>query len=573
MVDRGPLALPGALSFWGLTPKIGRNLAPVILDAIHSPADLRQLPPEQLPALCAELREFLQQNTDTKEGHIRSSLGVTELSVALHYVLQTPADKLIWDVGHQAYIHKILTGRKERFHTNRKLGGLSGFTSSAESDYDPFGAGHSSTSVSAAVGFARAAALAGDSRQQVAVIGDGALTGGMSFEALNDLGATRLNVLIVINDNRSSIDENVGALAGYTSYQNYFSALGIAYLGDCDGHDVTALVQKFRTAVAESGPRVVRVVTEKGKGRWPQQGSGAKLPGFQEDFAEEVLSLAETDPNLVAITPAMLSGSGLQRLRQKYPERCYDVGIAEQHAVSMAAAMAADGWRPLVHLYATFAQRAYDQIIHDVVLPGLPVVFCLDRAGLAGADGSTHHGAFDVGSLNSLPGIVLAAPLDGGHLRQLMREAFADRRPWFIRYPKDSYTALRPAGTSPVEPVILKSGHGKLVISFGAIGREVHRALEGSALAHADWPVLQAFAKDQALKWAEEFDEIITVEENALRGGLGDTLRAVLSDHQRFTPVSSLGLPDSFVPHGTREELLRMAGLDAASIRTFLGLP
>ena len=545
----------------------------MFLEKINIPSDLKQLKINELRELCNELREFLQNNTNTKEGHIRSSLGVTELSVALHFVLDTPQDILIWDVGHQAYIHKILTGRKSSFRTNRLKGGISGFTRSSESEYDPFGAGHSSTSISAAVGFALSDKLRANRREVVAVIGDGAFTGGMSFEALNYLGEQQLDVLVILNDNQSSIDANVGALAQAGSYDQYCRSLQIQYLGHCDGNDIKELVERLEMALEVDGPRLLKVNTQKGRGRKTLARSESSLPGFQEVFAVSILNIANQQPDLVAVTPAMLSGSGLGAFKDKYPERCFDVGIAEQHAVTMAAALAAAGRRPLVHLYSTFAQRAYDQIIHDVALQSLPVVFCLDRAGLVGQDGGTHHGSFDPGFLNTLPNCSITAPIDGQALDELLRMAFSRNSPWFIRYPKASYQNI------PDKPAIeygrarlIKKGSGKVVLSFGSIGMEVQQAIQNSDVAHYDFCFLKPLDEETLCEIAESFDEVYTVEENSPRGGLGDAVRAKFADSSFRVMVKSRALPDAFMEHATRNELLELAGLDVQSLRQFLGL-
>lgn len=545
-----------------------------LLTKINTPADLRKLSLPELTHLCAELREFMQQQTTTKEGHINSSLGVTELTVALHHLFNTPQDVLIWDVGHQAYIHKILTGRKGKFKNNRQKDGLAGFTSSHESEYDPFGAGHSSTSISAAVGFAMANRLRKSHQKAVAVIGDGALTGGMSFEALNYLGQQQLDVLVVLNDNQSSIDKNIGALAEYGDYENYCKALNIKYLGECDGNDLETLLPALREARDQSGARLLRVNTLKGKGRKPDLVVAKPSLGFQEVFTESLIALARADERIVALSPAMLSGSGLSAFQKEFPDRCFDVGIAEQHAVTMAAGLATAGFRPVVHLYSTFAQRAYDQIIHDVALQNLPVIFVLDRAGLVGQDGATHHGAFDPGFLSTIPNLTIGAPLDGASLRGLLQEALAQGGPWAIRYPKDSFKEIH---TSPELPcgksLLLKAGSEKAVLSFGAIGAEVAKAVAGTSFAHYDFPYLKPLDEEELEKIGQTFTEIITVEENSARGGLGDSVRAFFAIKNLSIRVRSIALPDRFVPHATRQEQLQMCGLDAESIRAFLGAP
>ena len=542
----------------------------MILDKINIPADLKQLPVEQLPQLCEELKTFVRSTTKTKEGHINASLGVTELTVALHYVLNAPHDILVFDVGHQAYVHKVLTGRKGEFHTNRKKGGISGFTKRQESLYDPFGAGHSSTSISAVSGFAEADVLKGISRNRVAVIGDGALTGGMSFEAINYIGERKLDTLIVLNDNDQSIDENHGALAQLKSYKKYFESLGVNYLGDVDGTDVIKLVEVFGDSLQQSGARCIRVVTSK---KFPKERSKPLPPvgnvTFQDALGKTVLRLGRVENNLVVISPAMLSGGGFSEFLKEFPARTFDVGIAEQHAVTMAAAMAAGGAVPLVHLYSTFAQRTYDQIVHDAALQDLHMVFCLDRAGLVGEDGPTHHGAFDIGFLNTVPDVRILAPIDGGELEEMLAYAVQNKGVWFIRYPKSAtiYAQSDSALFKP-EPQLLKYGSEKLILSLGSVGVEVAKAVEGLPYAHYNIRQLKPWDDVWLEELASTYEVIVTVEENSPRGGLGDTVRASLSfsglDELR---VRSIALPDQFVEHGTREELLQLCGLDSDSLR------
>lgn len=511
----------------------------------------------------------MRTTTKTKAGHINASIGVTELTVALHYVFNTPHDVLVWDVGHQSYVHKVLTGRKNQFYTNRKRGGISGFTKRSESLYDPFGAGHSSTSISAVAGFAEADALSGIKRNRVAVIGDGALTGGMSFEALNYIGERKLDVLIVLNDNDQSIDENHGALSQLKSYKQFFESLGVKYIGDADGTNVESLVELLQSRVGETGPRCIRVTTSK---RFPAtKVDTAANPSitFPDVVGMTAVKIAREEEKLVVISPAMLSGGGFNDFQKEFPRRTYDVGIAEQHAVTMAAAMAAGGAIPIVHLYSTFAQRAYDQIIHDAVLQDLHMVVCLDRAGVVGEDGPTHHGTFDVGFLNTLPGVNILAPMDGDELEGMLKYAVANKGVWFVRYPKSSTSYTQ--GSSSVfsiEPKVLKEGKEKLVLSFGALGAEVQNALEEQSFAHVNIRQLKPWNDSWFAEVASQYDCIITVEENSPRGGLGDTVRASLSrskmDRLR---VRSFSLPDEFVENGSRAELLQLCGLDSESLR------
>ena len=519
------------------------------------------------------MRDFLQDNTSEKEGHIQSSLGVTELSVALHYTFDTPHDILIWDVGHQAYVHKLLTGRKDAFHTNRQQKGLSGFTSRAESPYDPFGTGHSSTSLSAAAGFALAQRIkATKSRQVVAVIGDGALTGGMSFEALNQIGEEVLDILIILNDNKSSIDENRGALAQRDSYRHYFSSLGINYLGECDGHELPSLLANLETAKNTPGPRLLRVNTTKGQGRRTQVVRKKLVPGFQQVFAKTMTEVAQNEERLVLISPAMLSGGGFGDFAGRFPDRCYDVGIAEQHAVTLAAGLAADGMLPVVHLYSTFAQRAYDQVIHDVALQGLPVIFAIDRAGLVGADGSTHHGVFDPGFFNTIPNLRISAPATSRQLSGTLKRAVGAEVPCVIRFPKAQLSEnleqkqMREKAGDIFE---LQTGRRAVVFSFGAIAGQVQQAAEGLDMAHYQLNSLKPFPHDEVRRLGQESDRILTVEENSARGGLGDTLRASLAESGIRKIVQSRSLPDQFIEHGSRDEQLAACQLNAKSLRSF----
>lgn len=547
----------------------------MILDRINTPFDLRKLSVEELPSLCDELRSYLQSTTDEKEGHIRSSLGVTELTVALHYSLNTPKDILIWDVGHQAYIHKIITGRKQAFNTNRQKDGLAGFTSRQEGDYDPFGAGHSSTSISAAAGFALADKLRKNvDRNVVAVIGDGAITGGMSFEALNYLGEAKLNVLVILNDNKSSIDQNRGALAEQNNYRSYCDSLGIDFLGECDGHDMTHLVEVLNDAKQQKGPRLLKVNTIKGKGRNPSSTTTPAPPGFQQVFAQSLLDLMRKNEKVVVISPAMLSGGGLSALASEYPDRCIDVGIAEQHAVTLAAGLAADGMVPVVHLYSTFAQRAYDQIIHDVALQNLHVIFAIDRAGLVGRDGNTHHGVFDPGFFNTIPNLQICSPVNSTLLSDALQSAVDGSLPTIIRFPKNQLNPVLEQigmedmgeGVNALSPI----GGDIAVISFGIIAANVQEAITGLSVTHYNLNKLKPFPQKAIRDLAKSHRVFVTVEENSARGGLADSLRAFFSESRIETRVLSLSLPDSFVGHASRSELLKDLDLDPLSIRKAL---
>ena len=546
----------------------------MILDRINIPADLRKIPEEELPQLCDELRAFVQENTSQKEGHIRSSFGVTELSVALHYLLNTPVDILIWDVGHQAYIHKVLTGRKNSFHTNREPGGLSGFTSRQESEYDPFGAGHSSTSISAAAGFAMADKLRGNtSRKVVSVIGDGAMTGGMSFEALNHIGEEKLDVLIILNDNHSSIDDNRGALAERESYDQYARALGIEYLGECDGHDMSKLLTTLRAALQVSGPRILKVNTIKSKGYIGSVAQKSSIPDFQEVCANTLTELAAENEKIIVISPAMLAGGGLHKFAERFLGRCVDVGIAEQHAVTFAAGLAADGMIPVVHLYSTFAQRAYDQIIHDVALQDLHVIFVIDRAGLVGADGSTHHGVFDPGFFNTVPNLRITAPMNSGILRETITGALDLPGPHIIRIPKDRlHPALEDQQPDQLGDGVfrLRKGKGIAVISFGILAGNVQEALKELNYSHYNFNQLKPLPGQPLKEIASNYRVLVTIEENSARGALGDSIRAFLAAEEITTRVISHTLPDRFVGHASRTELLARNGLDTESLSKLL---
>ncbi|MEQ9262947.1 MAG: 1-deoxy-D-xylulose-5-phosphate synthase [Owenweeksia sp.] len=545
-----------------------------ILDSVHKPEDIRRLEPFELPGLAEELRSFMLKTTKTKAGHIQSSLGVVELTIALHYSYNTPEDVLIWDVGHQAYVHKLLTGRKEVFASNRKKGGLSGFTKRSESEYDPFGAGHSSTSISAAVGFAEADRLLKRERQYIAVLGDGALTGGESFEALNYLGERQLNVTVVLNDNESSIDSNVGALAHYGNYEALCKAFQIDYYCGIDGHNVESLINTFSEVRGNPRPKMIKVDTQKGKGWSPQSSPVIKNAqnSFQDIFAETLIELARSDERVVAVTPAMLSGSGLDLFQREFPDRTFDVGIAEQHAVTFSAAMSANGLKPFCHLYSTFSQRAYDQIIHDVALQNLPVVFCLDRAGLVGEDGPTHHGSFDPGFLNTIPNLIIAAPMDGISLKGTMHTALASNSPFVIRFPKGgSFEEKLPLPPIPIGQLRkLKAGKEKAVISFGAIGLEVMKALESTSYAHYDLLYLKPIDSQKIKEIFIDFEEVIVVEENSAAGAAGETINGLKNAWAYSSRLKCRVLPDSFVEHASRQELLEITGLDHKSLRRFI---
>jgi 1-deoxy-D-xylulose-5-phosphate synthase len=553
-----------------------------------------------LPQLCEEIRAFFIEKILKNGGHFSANLGVVELTVALHYVYDFQEDKLVWDVGHQAYIHKLLTGRKAEFDTIRKLNGLSGFPKMDESDFDHFGTGHSSTSISAVMGMAEGALLDKKENHHIAVIGDGSLTGGMAFEALNNLGVSKANVLVIVNDNQMGIDPNLGAINTHLAEidgikPNLFENLGLKYDGPRDGHDVLALVDYLEKQKTKSGPQVLHIKTIKGKGYEPAEKAQTDwhsvsyvkinpfkpktLEGkplkFQEVFGHTLLELAEKDERVVGITPAMPSGSSMKIMMQAMPHRVFDVGIAEQHAVTFAAGLALEGKRPFCNIYSSFAQRAFDQIIHDVALQNIPVIFCLDRAGLVGADGPTHHGAFDLAFLNAIPNLTILSPMDEHELRNMMYWAkdYEDG-PVVIRYPrgsgshidfKNEVRALE-IGSSRT----LTSGNKIAVISIGQIGIKVQKAIQAknleSDVTHVDARFMKPLDLSRVGELFRSFDKIITVEESCLLGGFGQQIKALAQDSLYKGTITSLGLPDVFVEHGEIEELRAKYGIDAEGI-------
>lgn len=603
-----------------------------LLNAIGDPADLRALPAEQLPALASEVREYLLHSVSQSGGHLAAGLGTVELTIALHYVFNTPDDKLVWDVGHQAYPHKILTGRRERMPTIRKQDGLSAFPCRTESPYDTFGVGHSSTSISAALGMAIAAGLQGRDAHAVAIIGDGGLTGGMAFEALNHAGALDANLLVILNDNEMSISPNVGAMNNYLAkllsgrfYSTIregskqllknrmptvwelarraeehvkgmvapgtlFEELGFNYIGPIDGHDLDTLVTTLRNLRNTNGPRFLHIVTKKGKGYLPAEkdpvayhGVGTfdpskdhlpkakpSTPTYTEVFGKWLCDMAEKDPRLLGVTPAMREGSGLVEFEKRFPDRYFDVGIAEQHAVTLAAGQACEGFKPVVAIYSTFLQRGYDQLVHDVVLQDLPVLFAIDRAGLVGPDGPTHAGSFDITYLRCLPGIVLMAPADENECRQMLYTGFQHNGPAAVRYPRgkgpgaavEESMTLLPIGKAEVR----RKGKGIAILAFGSM---VTPALEAGETLDAT-VINMRFIKplDEAciLEMAASHDLIVTVEENTVAGGAGNGVNEVLNAHGIKTPILTIGLPDRFIEQGSREEVLTDAGLDTAGI-------
>ncbi len=616
-----------------------------LLNKIDSPADLRKLQPEQLVQVSDELRQFIIDVVCNNPGHFGASLGVVELTVALHYVFNTPYDKIIWDVGHQAYGHKILTGRRDVFSTNRKYKGISGFPKMAESEYDAFGTGHSSTSISAALGMAIAAKSKGENRQVVAIIGDGAMTAGQAFEGLNNAGIGNSDLLVILNDNNIAIDANVGALkeylldittsktynrfkdkiwnmlgifgrhspgarrlaaqleAGFKSTildkSNLFEGLNFRYFGPIDGHDVMHLSKVLEDLKRIPGPKLLHCITTKGKGfkhaeedqtTFHAPGKFDKQTGeifaspnadsilsFQEVYGRTMLELAEQNENIRAITPAMPTGSSLNIMMSKMPERVYDVGIAEQHAVTFSAGLATLGLIPYCHIYSSFIQRAYDQIIHDVALQKLHVIFCIDRGGLVGADGATHHGFFDIAYLRSVPNMVVTAPMDEKEMRNLLYTAQLNKNkgPFSIRYPrakglyKDWYQPFCEIEIGRSR--LLKEGNDIAILSIGYPGNTVASVLkklesERISIAHYDMRFvapLDTTALDEIFK---KFRYIITVEDGILKGGFGSAIAEYMSDNGYNSEIRRLGIPDYFVEHGTQDELYRECGYDAEGI-------
>jgi 1-deoxy-D-xylulose-5-phosphate synthase len=617
-----------------------------LLHRVNSPADLKAFSPEELIALCGELREFIIDIVSQNPGHVGANLGVVELTVALHTVFDAPEDKLIWDVGHQAYGHKILTGRRDVFHTNRKYKGISGFPKMSESIYDAFGVGHSSTSISAALGIAMGMKSQGkENHQVVAIIGDGSLTGGMAFEGLNNAGIQNTNLLVILNDNNIAIDPNVGALKeylvdittsktynkfrneiwhllGYISrinphareyaqkleaslksiflrQSNLFEALNFRYFGPVDGHDVLHLVEVLKDLRDIPGPKILHLLTTKGKGFQSAEenqtvfhspgkfdrktGEILKLQSdqqqpvrYQDVFGLTLTELAENNKHILGITPAMPTGCSMNIMMEKMPGRVFDVGIAEQHAVTFSAGLATQGFIPFCNIYSSFMQRAYDQIIHDVAIQKLPVVMCLDRAGLVGDDGATHHGAFDLACLRSIPGLTIAAPMNELELRNLMYTAqLRNTGPWVIRYPRG--LGVIPDWNQPFSELtlgkgrLLKEGQGLAILSIGHPGNFVTEAIatlekEGINPTHADLRFLKPLDGELLHRIFKSHRQIITVEDGVITGGMGSAILEFMADNGYQAEVIRLGIPDHFVDHGTQSELWRDCGYDVQGI-------
>jgi 1-deoxy-D-xylulose-5-phosphate synthase len=606
-----------------------------LLDRIDIPADLRALSEHQLEQVAAEVRAYLLDSVSRSGGHFAAGLGSVELTVALHYLYNTPEDRIVWDVGHQAYPHKILTGRKERLHTIRKWNGLAPFPKRDESPYDTFGVGHSSTSISAALGMAIAAQLSGSRRRAVAVIGDGAMTAGVAFEALNHAGDLGTDLLVILNDNNMSISPNVGALSNrfaqilsgklYTTVREgskkvlsqmpsvwelarraeehvkglivpgtLFEEFGFNYIGPVDGHDLPGLLHTLRNVQQLRGPQLLHVITRKGKGYAPAEADPVKYhgvtpfdpalgivpsgkqsaPTYSDVFGDWVCDMAARDRRLVAITPAMREGSGLVRFEREHPERYFDVAIAEQHAVNVAAGMACDGLKPVVAIYSTFLQRGYDQVVHDVANQNLPVVFALDRAGLVGADGPTHNGSYDISFLRCLPNLTLMAPADEDECRQMLYTAFTLDGPSAVRYPRGGGPGVTPESEMRAVPVgkaeLRRRGRNVAILSFGVMlapALEVGERLDASVV---NMRFVKPLDRELLLELAGSHALLVTIEENTVAGGAGSAVNECLVEAGVTVAVANYGLPDRLIQHGTRDEMLADAGLTAPAFETFV---
>ena len=617
-----------------------------LLGNINNPDDLKKIPKDQLHQVCNELRQYIIDIVSVHGGHFAASLGVVELSVALHYIYNTPYDQLVWDVGHQAYGHKILTGRRDQFVTNRKYKGLSGFPKRSESEYDTFGVGHSSTSISAALGMAMAAKYKGENRKSIAVIGDGSLTAGMAFEAMNHAGVADSDVLIILNDNCMSIDPNVGALKEYltdiatsptynkvrdeiwnllgkmpvgkstsrslaskleasvkgmvSKSSNLFEALQLRYFGPIDGHNITNLVDTLKDLRDIPGPKLLHVITTKGKGyelaekdqtKWHAPGLFDKVTGeiikkkidtpqapkYQDVFGHTLVELAEANPLIMGVTPAMPSGSSLKFMMDKMPDRAFDVGICEQHAVTLSAGLATQGMRVFCNIYSSFMQRAFDQVVHDVAIQKLPVVLCLDRAGLVGEDGPTHHGCYDISYLRCIPNLIVSAPMNEQELRNLMYTAQLDSTglPFVIRYPRGE--GVMPVWKTPLTAIEIgkgrkiKDGKEVAILSFGHPGNFATTAIrnlrsEGIDPAHYDIRFVKPLDETLLHEVFTNYSKIVTVEDGTVVGGFGSAILEFMNAHGYKADVSILGIPDRLVEHGTLKELYRECAYDAAGI-------
>lgn len=620
------------------------NMGEHLLNRINFPTDLHQLSEEQLPEVCAELRQYIIDVLSENPGHLGASLGTVELTVALHYVFNAPYDRIVWDVGHQAYGHKILTGRRETFHTLRKFGGISGFPNPAESEYDAFIAGHASNSISAAMGMAVASALKHEDRHVIAVIGDGAMTGGLAFEGLNNASVNPNNLLIILNDNNMAIDHSVGGLSQYlvdittsqaynkmrydvyrglkkinliddsrrdnilrfnnslkallTQQHNLFEGFSIRYFGPVDGHDVGYLVKLLNDIKDMQGPKLLHIKTKKGKGFKPAEESATEwhAPGrfnketgeriivhklnepqlYQDVFGHTLVELAEKDERIVGITPAMPTGCSMTYLMKEFPDRAFDVGIAEGHAVTFSAGLAKEGMIPFCNVYSSFMQRAYDMVIHDVALQKLHLILCLDRAGLVGEDGATHHGVFDLAYLRPIPNLVISSPLNEWDLRNLMYTGYKiSDDPFVIRYPRGKGEKSDWRNEMQILPIgkgrKLREGNDIAVLSLGPIGNEAMKAIdqveqEGISVAHYDMIYLKPLDEALLHEVGRKFKRIITIENGVIAGGLGSAVLEFMADHG-YTPfVKRIGVPDQFIEHGSIPELYKLCGMDADSI-------
>lgn len=582
-----------------------------LLDQINFPDELRQLEVNELPQVAQELRDFIIDVVSQKGGHLGASLGVVELTIALHYVFNTPQDLLIWDVGHQAYGHKILTGRKDIFHKNREQYGISGFPKRSESEYDAFGVGHSSTSISAVLGMAIASKLKGDfCKQHIAIIGDASLASGMAFEGLNHAGVTDANLLVILNDNAIGIDPSVGALKNYLTAvkegknpkeNNIIKSLNFDYSGPVDGHNLPKLISELERLKKVKGPKFLHVITTKGKGLQLAEVDQVKYhapgkfeaktgkihpsneenlpPKFQDVFGHTLVELAELNEKIIGITPAMPTGSSMKFMMDKFPDRAFDVGIAEQHAVTLAAGMATQGMVVFCNVYSTFLQRAYDQVIHDVALQNLPVIFCLDRAGFVGEDGATHHGIFDIAYLSCIPNMILAAPLNEIELRNLMFTAqLGLENPIAIRYPRGRGEIIdwqQPFEKMKIgKALCLQKGTKKAILSTGTIGKNVTKALNSifnkEDYSHYHFPFIKPLDKEVLIKIAENNDSIITIEDGVKIGGFGSLVEDFYADNEILIPIKKLGVPDQFIEQATVVQQQEICEIDVNSLINFL---
>jgi len=578
-----------------------------LLSKINNPSDLKKLSANQLPQLAKELRDFIIDVVSKKEGHLGASLGVVELTIALHYVFNTPDDVLVWDVGHQAYGHKILTERRAVFHTNRALNGISGFPKISESSYDTFGVGHSSTSISAALGMALASQLKGDfEKQHIAIIGDASIASGMAFEGLNHAGVTDANLLVILNDNAIGIDLSIGALKNYLTavkegknpkQNNIIKSLNFDYSGPIDGHDLPKLISELERLKLVKGPKFLHVITTKGKGLQLAEEDQVKYhapgkfdaktgeihlknevdlpPKFQDVFGHTLVELAQNNDKIIGITPAMPTGSSMKYMMEAFPKRAFDVGIAEQHAVTLAAGMATQGMVVFCNIYATFMQRAYDQLIHDVALQNLPVIFCLDRAGLVGEDGATHHGVFDIAFLNCIPNVIIAAPKDEIELRNIMFTASEGlNKPIAIRYPRGRGEIIN--WQLPFEKIEigtikeLQKGSKIAVFSTGTIGNNVTKALHAvenvGVFSHYHFPFIKPLDEKAVIELISVHNQVITIEDGVVKGGFGSQINSISTTNNLNKRIINLGIPDEFIEQGTVFEQQQICKIDVDSI-------